>query len=57
MVNTVVFGHYIPGRSFLHRLSPRFKLISLLILPVALFIISGFQGLGIFLLLIAGIYF
>ncbi|HHX87437.1 MAG TPA: energy-coupling factor transporter transmembrane protein EcfT [Firmicutes bacterium] len=57
MVNPVAFGQYLPGRSFLHRLNPQVKLISLLVLLVALFVIKSFLGLGLFLLLAAGLYF
>ncbi len=46
----LTLGQFLPGDSFLHRLDPRTKFISLLMLMSAIFLISSFLGL---LLLVA----
>ena len=46
MTRSITLGHYIPGRSLMHRLSPRFKLIVLLFFLVILFWLKTFTGLG-----------
>ncbi len=56
MINPAIFGQYIPGKSFLHCLTPQIKLLSLLALLVALFVIKSFLGLGLFMILIVGLY-
>ncbi|MFU8793130.1 MAG: energy-coupling factor transporter transmembrane component T family protein [Acholeplasmataceae bacterium] len=38
-MNNITIGQYIPGNSFLHRLDPRVKLLSLVLMLVAIFII------------------
>lgn len=47
----VVIGQYLPGNSWLHRLDPRTKLISLILLIVTTFLIDQTQSMFIFLLL------
>ncbi|NMA91569.1 MAG: energy-coupling factor transporter transmembrane protein EcfT [Firmicutes bacterium] len=56
MVNRVAIGQYIPGNSFLHRLIPPVKIISLLVVLAALFMIKSFTGLGLFALMVLGLY-
>jgi energy-coupling factor transport system permease protein len=41
----ITFGQYMPGDSFLHRLDPRTKFISLLLLMITTFLIKGFPAL------------
>jgi len=53
---SIVLGHYIPGNSLLHRLDPRVKLISLLILLVALFLIKTFYGFLLFTVFIVALF-
>lgn len=56
-MRSVTLGHYLPGNSFLHRLDPRIKLLSLLLLIVALFLIKTFWGFMFFGLFILAIFF
>lgn len=54
-MRSVTLGHYLPGSSVLHRLDPRSKLLGLLMLIAALFLISTFSGFlyfGIFVIII-----
>ena len=37
-MNNIVFGKYIPTNSIIHKLDPRIKIISLIILLVAVFV-------------------
>jgi len=43
----ITLGQYIPGDSFLHRLDPRTKLISLLLLMIIIFLIKAFLALAL----------
>ena len=45
----ITLGQYLPGDSFLHRLDPRTKFISLLLLMVVTFLIKNFTALGLLL--------
>ncbi|HAA34850.1 MAG TPA: transporter, partial [Firmicutes bacterium] len=47
-MRSVTLGHYLPGNSLLHRLDPRIKLLSLLILIIALFLVKTFTGFILF---------
>jgi energy-coupling factor transport system permease protein len=47
-MRSITLGHYLPGNSLLHRLDPRVKLVSLLIMIVALFMIKTFPGFLLF---------
>ena len=38
-MNNIALGQYVDGRSFIHRLDPRTKLLSLMLLMVAVFLI------------------
>lgn len=55
MSRSITLGQYIPGRSLLHRLNPRIKLLSLLIFLAALFFLQTFGGLGAYLLFFGGL--
>lgn len=46
-MNNVMFGKYLPIDSFMHRLDPRLKIGSLLLLLIAVFFDAGFVGYGI----------
>jgi len=46
-MNNLMFGKYIPIDSFIHRLDPRLKIGSLLILLITVFFDAGFIGYGI----------
>ncbi len=52
MTRSITLGHYIPGRSLLHRLNPRFKLLSLLFFLIALFWLKTLTGMAAVLLLV-----
>ncbi|RPJ42064.1 MAG: energy-coupling factor transporter transmembrane protein EcfT [Deltaproteobacteria bacterium] len=43
----ITLGQYLPGDSFLHRLDPRTKFLSLLLLMIATFMIRGLPALGL----------
>lgn len=47
-MRSITLGHYLPGNSLLHKLDPRVKLLSLLILIVALFLVKTFLGFLLF---------
>ena len=55
-MNNMMFGKYLPIDSFVHRLDPRLKIGSLLLLLIAVFFDAGFLGyaiLGIFVIMMA----
>ena len=41
MDNKIIFGQYYPSSSWLHRLDPRTKIVSLILLIVSLFLVKG----------------
>ncbi|MCD7822497.1 MAG: energy-coupling factor transporter transmembrane protein EcfT [Oscillospiraceae bacterium] len=47
MIKDITIGQYFPGKSVLHRLDPRIKLLLTVLYIVMLFSASGFTGLGI----------
>jgi energy-coupling factor transport system permease protein len=54
-MQSITLGHYLPGDSFLHNLDPRIKLLCLLVLIVALFLVRTFWGFmlfGVFIIII-----
>lgn len=51
MVRDITLGQYFPGKSFIHRLDPRVKIILTFVYIVFIFIANNFQGL----LLIVGL--
>lgn len=55
-MNNIMFGRYIPIDSYIHRLDPRLKIGSLLLLLIAIFFDAGFKGyafMGLFVILIS----
>lgn len=55
-MNNMMLGRYLPMDSFIHKLDPRLKIGSLLLLLIAVFFDAGFIGygiLGIFVLIMA----
>jgi energy-coupling factor transport system permease protein len=54
-MNNIVIGRYIPGKSFLYKMDPRTKIISLVILMIAVFMIDRFTYMFIALGLIIGL--
>ncbi len=47
MIKDITIGQYFPGKSLLHRLDPRIKLLLTVLYIVMLFAAKGFVGLGI----------
>lgn len=47
MTGDIVLGQYFPGNSFLHKLDPRTKIISSIILMIALFISWSYESLAL----------
>lgn len=47
MIKDITIGQYFPGKSFVHRLDPRIKLLLTVLYIVMLFAANGFVGLGI----------
>lgn len=54
-MNNIVIGRYIPGDSFLYKLDPRVKLIALLLLFIATFVIDSLWVMTLALGLILGL--
>ncbi len=56
-MKNIVIGRYIPGNSFLYKIDPRTKIIALIILMVAVFMLRSLifmlAGLGLIMLLLA----
>ncbi len=55
-MNNMMFGRYLPLDSIIHRLDPRLKIGSLLLLLIAVFFDSGFVGyglMGLFVIILA----
>lgn len=54
-MNNIMFGRYLPIDSYIHKLDPRLKIASLLLLLIAVFFDAGFLGyavMGIFVIII-----
>jgi len=52
-MNNIALGRYLPLNSIVHKMDPRFKLVAMLVLMVAIFFPSGYIGyviIGIFVL-------
>ena len=47
MITDITLGQFFPGKSVVHRLDPRAKLLLTLLLIVFLFVASNFVGLGV----------
>lgn len=56
MSRSITLGQYLPGESLLHRLDPRFKLLSLLVILIALFALQTYAGLTALILLAVSLY-
>ncbi|MDR2106350.1 MAG: energy-coupling factor transporter transmembrane protein EcfT [Coriobacteriales bacterium] len=56
MAPVVPFGHYVPGTSIVHRLDARVKLLLVVAYVFALFMVDGWFGLLVCLLLFVGVY-
>ncbi|MBS3942960.1 MAG: energy-coupling factor transporter transmembrane protein EcfT [Dethiobacter sp.] len=52
MNRSITLGHFIPGRSLLHRLDPRFKLLALLNILITFFLLETHLGMAVLLLLL-----
>ncbi len=50
-MNNIVIGQYIPGKSWIYKLDPRIKILSLVILMVATFLLNSFILMSIMFLL------
>ncbi len=46
-MNSVVLGQYVPGKSFLYKLDPRVKILSVIILMIAVFLLKSLLEIGI----------
>ena len=44
MLSDITLGQYFPGKSFIHKLDPRIKIISIILLVVAIFCTYTYQG-------------
>jgi len=53
-MNNIALGRYIPMNSVVHKLDPRYKIIAMFILLVAVFLPTGFQGYGILAVFVLG---
>lgn len=51
-MNNVMFGRYLPLNSYIHRLDPRMKIASLMVLLITVFFDAGFIGYFILTLLV-----
>lgn len=47
MIKDITIGQFFPGKSVIHRLDPRIKLLLTVMYIVMLFMASGFSGLGV----------
>ncbi len=56
-MNSFALGRYLPMDSFIHKLDPRIKMISMFILLIAVFLPAGFVGYGIMGVALLGLVF
>ncbi|MGI5876696.1 MAG: energy-coupling factor transporter transmembrane component T family protein [Dethiobacteria bacterium] len=56
-MKSITLGHYLPGDSLLHKMDPRVKLVSLLFLILALFLLKSFTGFLFFAAFVVAIFF
>lgn len=54
MLKDITLGQYFPGRSFIHRLDPRTKLVMLIVYIVALFVAKSWISYGVMLFFLIG---
>lgn len=53
-MNNIIIGQYVPGNSFLYRMDPRSKILSLMVLMVAAFVLTDiYQILGMLVIVLA----
>lgn len=50
MIGNITIGQYFPGKSYLHRLDPRTKILGILFFLIALFIVEKPAGYGLMIL-------
>ena len=55
MLSDITIGQYYPGRSLLHRLDPRVKIILLLLLMAEIFIFSNWPAYAALIALTGGL--
>ena len=53
MLKDITLGQYFPGNSFIHRLDPRTKILSMIVYIVMVFCIGNFAGYGVLALFTA----
>lgn len=53
MMNNIALGRYVPTNSAIHRIDPRIKIVAMIVLMVAVFMVKNFYAYG-FLFLIMG---
>lgn len=57
MISNISFGRYLPYNSIIHRLDPRFKLLSLILIISSIFITTGFTGYMVLAVIILTLFF
>lgn len=55
LARNITLGQYVPGNSVIHRLDPRTKILSWLLLAAGMFIARSFTALALFLLVILAV--
>jgi energy-coupling factor transport system permease protein len=55
MIRDITLGQYYPGKSWIHKLDPRVKIIATLLFVIELFIVDDFIGFGIAFVGLAGV--
>lgn len=56
MITDITIGQYFPGKSFVHRLDPRMKIILTIVYIVLLFLIQGFWGFAVAIGFLIAVY-
>ncbi len=56
MITDITIGQYFPGKSFIHRLDPRVKIILTIVYIVLLFLVQGIAGLALSIVLLVIFY-
>lgn len=55
-MNNIALGKYIPGNSFIHKLDPRFKIIMMILLMVAVFLKIGYIGFALLFIVLFALF-
>ena len=55
MLKDITLGQYFPGKSVIHRLDPRTKLIGVILYIVALFVAKSWVSYGVMLLFLISV--